>query len=382
MGCNYRDLSHFAAFAYRTDCRFLLQGGDLVNGYTTRPDDYRTQFYGWKHAVHGFHAERPVYAAMGNHECLVYHFDDGSKYGLRVDRWPYDTQSSEVIYGEELVLPTNGPTASDPRRPTYRENVYSFQYGCVQCIAVNNNYWLCDRATQYGGSPEGYILPDQLSWIKRELQKAEQDGTVKFVFLFMQEPMLPNGGHIADAMWYHGDNRVRAGTWGGRQLQLEAAGIIDVRNELMRAVHASSKVVAVLGSDEHGYSKLRVDSSVPVGDPGKDDVNGDGWINYHGLDTDGDGKPNAVEVASPLHDLARPVWYLVGGGFGAPFYAREATPWNAYWDEKGPRTRDSFVYSSQPNILVFDVSESGVSMETINLFGETIDRINNLASGE
>ncbi len=375
MGCNFLDLSRFAAFAYREDCRFLLQGGDLVNGYTTRPDDYRTQFYGWKHAVQAFHAERPVYAAMGNHECLVHHFDDGSKYGLRIDRWPYATHSSEVIYGEELVLPTDGPPAADPTRPTYRENVYSFQYGCVKCIAVNNNYWLCDRATQYGGSPEGYIMPDQLGWIQQELSEAEGDATVEYVIVFMQEPMLPNGGHIADAMWYHGDNNVRAGTWNGTELQREPLGIIQVRNELMRAIHASTKVAAVLGSDEHGYSKVKIDGKVPVGDPTRDDVNGDGWINHYGLDVNGDDQPDAVETASPLGDLRRPIWYLVGGGFGAPFYAREPTPWNEYWDDGRNPDNENFLYSSQPNILVFDVTETGIGVTVCNLYGETIDRI-------
>ena len=70
---------------------------------------------------------------MGNHECLIYNFDDGSKYGISVDMWPYDKQSSESIFAEQFVLPSNGPRASDDCRPSYRENVYSF--GCDSQIS-------------------------------------------------------------------------------------------------------------------------------------------------------------------------------------------------------------------------------------------------------
>jgi hypothetical protein len=146
----------------------------------------------------------------------------------------------------------------------------------------------------------------------------------------------------------------------------------------MRAIHASSKVAAVLGSDEHGYSKLRVDNSVPVGVPAEDDLNGDGWINYQGMDTNADDQPEDVEAASPLANLQRPVWYLVGGGFGAPFYAREPTPWNEYWDAGRNADNANFLYSSQPNILIFDVAETGIGVAVYNLYGERIDQIRDL----
>jgi hypothetical protein len=380
MGCNYLDLHRLASLAYHQDCRFLLQGGDLVNGYTTRPEDYRTQLYGWKHAMMGFLHERPAYPAMGNHECLIYNFDDGSKYGINVDMWPYDSTSSEAIFAQELVLPTNGPRPSNPARPSYRENVYSFQYGCVLCIAVNNNYWISFAADRYGGSPEGYILRDQVDWIKAELDRARDNPTVKYVLVYMQEPMLPNGGHIQDAMWYLGNNNQRAHTWDGTKLVPAGRGIIEVRNELLRALHENPKVVAVLGSDEHGYSKTLIDCNVPLGEPHQDDRNRDGWINFHGQDTTGDGNRDATETASPLHDLRFPVWHLVGGGFGAPFYARQRTPWNQYWTDDQDDDGTFFYYSSQPNVLIFDVTDDGISVTVYNHHGEVIDRIANLAA--
>jgi hypothetical protein len=309
----------------------------------------------------------------------VYSFDDGSEFGIRVDKWPYDKQSSESIFAQELVLPTNGPQPANPARPSYRENVYSLQFGCVLCIAVNNNYWISYAADRYGGSPEGYILPEQVAWIKAELDRARDNSTVKYVLVYMQEPMLPNGGHIQDAMWYLGDNNQRAHTWDGTRLVPENQGIIEIRNELLHALHGNPKVVAVLGSDEHGYSKVLIDRDVPLGDPQQDDRNGDGWINYHGRDTDRDGKPDAREAASCLPGLKFPLWHLVGGGFGAPFYARQRTPWNEYWTEEKDDDGRSFYYSSQPNVLIFDVGDNGISVTVFNHYGEVVDQIANLA---
>ncbi|MAE76697.1 MAG: hypothetical protein CMJ85_07520 [Planctomycetes bacterium] len=376
MGCNYADLHRLTQVAYARGARFLLQGGDLVNGYTTSPDDYRTQLYGWKYAVMGFAAERPVYPVLGNHECLIYNFDDGTTYGISVDRWPYATESSEAIFADELVLPTNGPKRSNPKLPPYRETAYSFQYGSVLCIAVNNNYWISYASDLFGGSPEGYVMRDQIDWLKAELDRAAADSTIRYVFIYMQEPVLPNGGHIQDAMWYLGDNRVRAHIFDGKRVVPMKEGIIDVRNEMMLAIHANAKVIAVLGSDEHAYSRLLVDNKVPLGVPATDDKNKDGVINWHDADVNGDGKPDAHESASPL-PLGHPIWYFIGGGLGAPFYAREKTPWNEHWSKRADGAT-FFRYSSQPNIMLFDVTDDGVAISVVNHYGELIEHIPNL----
>ena len=46
----------------------------------------------------GFWRSRPVYPAMGNHEALLNVFDDGSKYGIALDQWPYATHSAEAVF--------------------------------------------------------------------------------------------------------------------------------------------------------------------------------------------------------------------------------------------------------------------------------------------
>ena len=158
-------------------------------------------------------------------------------------------------------------------------------------------------------------------WLKRELKSADRDETVRFVVLFAQEPLFPNGGHVGDAMWYHGNNNVRAWSLDARSGKLEPMpkGMLEVRDELVRAIAASPKVAVVLGGDEHNYHRTLIGPRVPIGDIRKDDRNHDGRIDL-----------KAGESASRLGGLRRSTWYIVSGGGGAPYYGEEETPWNRY----------------------------------------------------
>lgn len=365
MGVNHRTLVALTAVAYREGADFLLVGGDLVNGYTTSPEDFEAQLRAWKQAVAGFGNSRPLYPCMGNHEALLRVFDLGEGRTAYLDRWPYETESAEAVFAREFVNPENGPEPSDRRRPPYRENVYSFRYGPVLCIAFNNNYWLNSGYPDAGGCPEGYILEDQLRWIEEELERAEKEKSVRFVILFGQEPFFPNGGHLDDAMWYDGDNRVRATTFVDGRIREEEAGMIEVRNRLVRAVARCSKTAAVLGADEHGYHRTLIGKDVPVGDPSKDDRDGDGVIRW----------PD--EPCSPLRDLDRDVWYIVGAGGGAPYYAEEPSPWNDYWKGKGNRG-DAYRYTSQECVLLFRTDGKKLSLRVVNPYGEVIDEVPDL----
>jgi hypothetical protein len=366
MGVNRRTLEKISNLAYQKGADFLLVGGDLINGYTSVKEDFVNQLYFWKQTVAGFYHEHPIYTGMGNHEALLKVFDDGSRYGLSLDRWPYDTESSEAVFSEEFIHPGNGPKVEDARRPTYKENVYSFQYGPVKVISFNNNYWVSYGAATYGGCPEGYILEDQLNWIKQELKKADKDKTVKYVVLFAQEPVFPNGGHIEDAMWYNGDNNVRAYVYDAKtkKLKPEKKGIIEVRNELISAISQCSKVAAVLGADEHSYSKVLIDKNVPIGDPKNDDRNNNGKIGDEG------------EEYSPLADLKYPTWYFSAGDAGAPYYAEEKTPWNGYW--KAKPDNGEYYYSSQEHVLLFKANHKKISLTVYNPYGDVIDEIDDL----
>jgi hypothetical protein len=48
----------------------LIFTGDLINGYTTREDDFRAQLRSWKRIYGPLWHEVPVYTGMGNHESL------------------------------------------------------------------------------------------------------------------------------------------------------------------------------------------------------------------------------------------------------------------------------------------------------------------------
>ena len=369
MGVNYATLERLCSIAYAKDAQFLVVGGDLVNGYTAVPGDFSLQLHAWKQATLGYWSERPIYAAMGNHEALLRIFKDGSEYGVEVDRWPYATESAEAAFARWFVHPMNGPETSDPRRPTYKENVYSFQYGCVKSIVFNNNYWTSNQSKLYGGSPEGYLMGDQLRWIAAELESAEADPTIRYVFLVAQEPVFPNGGHLKDSMWYFGDNSVRARVFSDGKLVAEKEGMVEVRNRFVTLVSRYRKVAAVLGADEHAYHRLLVTRDVPVGVMEKDDKDKSGKIDL-----------DKKETCSPLPGLKFSTWYLVSGGGGAPYYAEEDAPWNSYWtSKKEPLERSrGFYYSSQENLLIIDASDKKVSVEVYNLHGELIDKVDDL----
>jgi hypothetical protein len=366
MGLNHDTVERLAALAFRSGSEFLLMGGDLVDGHTTSDSDFAAQLEAWKQAMAGFWNSRPIYPIMGNHESLIRYFRSRDRGRVALDRWPYETESAEAVFAREFILPLNGPRPSDPRRPTYTENVYSFQYGPVFCIGFNNNYWAVYHSSDFGGSPEGYILADQMKWIADELERAQKNRSVRYIILYAQEPVFPNGGHVDDAMWWGGDNTVRAGTFSSGVVTPEDRGIVEVRNELVRMVARYSKVAAVLAGDEHAYHRVLIDRETPLGDVSVDDRNGNGKIDW----------PD--ETCSPLPDLRHPTWYITSGGAGAPYYSEEPTPWNQYWKDETTRS-DAYRYSSQENVVILRTRWlRGISLRVFNVRGELIDEIGNL----
>jgi 3',5'-cyclic AMP phosphodiesterase CpdA len=352
MGCNLASLERIAIDAYRRGAQLLLFGGDLVNGDTSDRSDFRLQLRGWKQACEGFWRTRPVYPAMGNHERLVNAYRDDSGALVLLDRWPYATESAEAVFAQEFHNPTNGPAPTDPRRPPYRENVYSFTFGPVRFIVFNNNYWwsLESCLPRWGGSPEGYVLDDQLRWIEAELERASAADEIRFVVLFAQEPAFPCGGHLHDAMWWNGDDRIRAYQRDGDEVVPAGPGIITVRNRLWRAVAACPKVAAVLAGDEHAYVRTLITGTTPVGDPEVDDTDGDG----------------VLDGASPVATFRYPTWQIISGNAGAPYYHREPTPWAVE------------TYSSQLGYCLFHAEGDRLSLTAWSLTGQQLDHVEDL----
>ena len=359
-GHNLHQLSQLVKDAYRRKADLFIFGGDLVNGYTSDTDDFRLQLKGWKQAFAGFWRSHPVYPAMGNHETLQNVYDDGSSYGVSLDKWPYATDSAEAVFADEFYNPANGPSPSNPDRPTYDENVYKFQQGPVLFVAFNNNYWWTtnSQCENYGGSPEGYILDDQLSWIENVLTEAESDKDVKYIVLYAQEPVFPAGGHVKDAMWYNGDNNVSAYEHNGTEVVPAGPGMVDVRNRFWESISGSSKVAAVLTGDEHAYHRIRIDSDTPVGMPevASDDANNNGILCEEG------------ETCSANPNFTHPTWQITAGTGGAPYYAMQDTPW-----------KDNVVkFSSQTGYCMFEAKRNRLSMTFYSITGQKVDHIRDL----
>jgi len=351
LGVNKRVLGRLAEGAYRRGVSFLLFGGDLISGSSNTIETSRMQLKTFKQGLAPFLYSTPVYSAIGNHESLLHQFDDGSRNGIGMDRWPYDSASTEALFAQELVQPENGPEPL-PGLPPYRETVFAFQYGPVKVIVFNNNYWWTShkRIAEFGGSPEGYILPEQLHWIERELKKTEDDATVRFVLLLGHEPVFPGGGHVGDAMWHNGNNNVRAYKVGdGGKSQPFPMGIVEVRNRFWEIISKNPKVAAVLGSDEHNYQRLLVDARTPVGVPALDDRDKNGKLD--------DG------VLSPDSAFGLPTWYIISGGAGAPYYTQQPSPW------QGSIVR----FTTQNHYVLFQADTKRIGCRVYGVSGQLLD---------
>ncbi|MEW6110665.1 MAG: metallophosphoesterase family protein [Thermodesulfobacteriota bacterium] len=352
MGVNLHTMSWIAADAHRRGAELLLFAGDLSNGYTSDVEDFRLQHKAWKQAVSGFWRTKPVYPCMGNHESLVNVYQDRAKWGIALDKWPYHSQSGEAIFSREFPNPGADLKPSDPRRPPYEGNVYRFQFGPLLILAFNNDYWWTTErvVSAYGGSPKGYVMEDQLQWIEQVLELAESNSTVKSILLYGHQPVFPCAGHVKDAMWWNGDNRIRAYTKRGNIVVPEKLGMIEVRNRLWRAVSRSSKVAAVITSHEHVYHRTLITRQTPVGVFPRDDTNGDGVLDSY----------------SPDPSFIHPTWHITVGTAGAPYYAREKTPWEPQ------------VLSSQEGYALLSIDGEKISLQFISITGQVVDRVDDL----
>ncbi|MGE5314833.1 MAG: metallophosphoesterase family protein [Acidobacteriota bacterium] len=355
IGVNRTMITQIAKQAYRKGAEFILFGGDLIGGYTPSSDDFTLMLKAFKTTFAGYLHTRPMYNAVGNHEAHYFGYQDAQGKRIVVDKFPYDSLSAEAIFAREFIQPSDGPEAY-PGMPTYRRNVYALQYGPVKMLVLNTNYWNTTTSAipSVGGSPEGYILPNQVEWIEREIRRAEADASVRSIVVLAHEPFFPNGGHSSDAMWYSGNNQIRAwrkvdGTMTGFD-----AGVIDVRNRLWELFSRSKKVAAVLGSDEHSYHRSLITKTTPVGVPALDDLNKDGKLN--------DGK------ISPDANFLYPTWFLVCGGAGAPYYTQEATPWSQAVKK----------FTAQNNYFIFTADEKKIGLEVFSGSGQLLDAVPNL----
>lgn len=308
-GTNRQVLGDLMLGALREGARFTVFVGDLIDGYRTHAGAVRYELRAWQKAIEPVGASMPIYEAMGNHEALIEYWTPGWAIGA------VSPTSMEALFAERFVNPDNGPAAADGA-PPYDENVYSFDAGPAHLAVINSNYfwrshfWRDDHPAAGRGFGEGWVDDAQLEWLDADLAAARERGQ-RHLFVFTHEPGFPNGGHVSDGMW-----------WEGRHPEMLAQ-----RDRLFRLL-ARHGVAAIFHGDEHNYSRTRV---------------------HDGL----------------VDGLERPLWQVISGGAGAPYYAQErAVPWAA----------DVRAFDARQHFVLVEIDGDDARARVVSRTGETLDR--------
>jgi hypothetical protein len=291
-GVNFTVLGQLAAQALLLEPDLMLFPGDLINGWTNDPGTYLRELRSFKRTLGWLLPTVPFFAGMGNHETLLHFYDDGGRWGIGLDRTPYATHSAEALFAAEFANPTAAPQPESEQAPPYTETVYALPWGKVLFLMLNSNYWFSTDPENFGGNVEGGMLDNQLDWMQKQITSADADPDISWIVYATHEPTFPNGGHPQDAMWYNGgtpENNY------GR----DRSEVIERRDRWWSMIASSSKSLLVFNGDEHNYSRTLVDSDTPV------------YL---------DGSSN--------HDFKYPVWQIVSGGAGAPYYTQAQVPWS------------------------------------------------------
>ncbi len=337
-GVNAYILKKIAALISHKDAKFFQFTGDMIDGYTTSPGRINLEYANWKRTVEPFAHYTPFICGFGNHEVLVYTFKNSRDYAM-LNKFPYDSISSEVVFAQNFVNPKNGPVSEDGSKydpdpekmnfPFYEENVFYYTYDNVAIISLNCNYWFSPTIKNLpasGGNLHGYIMDNQLVWLKETLGAFETDPGIDHIFITLHTPIFPNGGHVKDDMWYSGDNKPRP-TIAGKPVE---KGIIERRDELLDLLmNHSTKVKAALTGDEHNYSLLKITPDMPK-------------------------YPDDYD--KQRLEKGRPIYQINNGAAGAPYYGKEKTPWQDHVTE----------FTTQNAVVFFHINGRDIKVEVIN----------------
>ncbi len=340
-GTNAYIMKKIAAVAYSNDAAFMQFSGDLINGYLETNEETQLQYTNWKKAVEPFWHYMPFQVGMGNHEALGYIFKD-SLGGIRgfVDKFPFPTESAEAAFAEAFVNPVSDLKSEDGSKydpspktidfPSYEENVFHYTYDNVAVIVLNSDYWYAPSLSiipSTSGGLHGYIMDNQLEWLKKTVTDLEEDEDIDHIFVTQHTPVFPNGGHSRDDMWYSGDNRKRPFVAG---VPVEK-GILERRDEYLDIlINKSTKVLAVLTGDEHNYNRLKLTKEVTI---------------YPEI------YPDERKI-----NVSRPIYQINNGAAGAPYYAQEILPWSEH----------TKAFSVENAVCLFYVDGPTVKMKVVN----------------
>ncbi len=352
-GSNAYVMKKIMAVAMQNEVAFLQFTGDMINGYLNDPGMIELQYANWKRSIEAFAHYFPVYAGMGNHEVLIRMFIKPLKKEYwAVDRFPFETESSEAVFAGNFVNPRNGPVSEDgsmadpdPEKtdfPPYSENVYSYTYGNAGMIVLNSNYFYAPTLAEdpvTDGNLHGYIMDNQMEWMKNEVRLMEKRGDIDHIFVTVHTPFFPNGGHSSDDMWYKGNNAYRPYV-AGQPLE---KGIIERRDELLEfLVNKSKKVVALLTGDEHNYNRLKICNEM---------------------------ERYPEDYPFQRLGLIRTIYQINNGAAGAPYYAQEELPWSDFVSGFTTQNALVLVYVDGPR-----VSLKVINPDTLELVDEAVLR--------
>ena len=347
-GTNAYIMKKIAALISFKKAAFMQFTGDMINGYSNSIKQTKLEYRNWKHAIEPFAHYLPIITGMGNHEAVIHKF----KYRISVDKFPFATDSAEAVFASQFVNPTNGPESEDgaeydpnPNQqdfPSYKENVFYYIYDNIAVIVLNSDYWYAPSLQYYpetGGNLHGYLMDKQLEWLEKTLKSLDKNDNIDWIFVTQHTPVFPNGGHVKNDMWYHGNNTPRAvvkhSPYGNNLIQ---RGIIEQRDEYLKRLINSKKVIAILTGDEHNFNVLKIDDKMRI-------------------------YPKRWNKDKLKLKLNRPLYQINNGAAGAPYYAQEQTPWS----------ENVYSFTTQNAVVFFHIQGKTVKMEVLN--PDTLDTI-------
>ncbi len=349
-GTNAYMIKKIMAVSAQKNIAFVQVTGDVIGGYKASKGEMLLQYRNYNTAIEPFAHSFQIITQMGNHEAYIKSFRDKErKYHVRTDNFPYSTNSSEVLFASVFTNPHNGPVSEDQSKydpdrsgvdfPPYDENVFYYTYDNVAMINLNSDYWYTPsmrNIPNMGGNVHGYVMDNQLKWVKKTLETLEKDKNIDHIFVTIHTPFFPNSAHIQDDMWYSGNNMPRP--WiSGKQVD---KGVIERRDQLLDLmINKSSKVVALLTGDEHNYCKTEI---------------GPKTIIYPE-----DYSPKKIQ-------LKRTIYQINNGAAGAPYYAQKDVPWTPF----------TTGFTTQNAVCFFTIKGNSLKMTVVN--PDTLEEIDQL----
>jgi hypothetical protein len=337
-GVNYQTSRTLMAAASMNNAAFMQCTGDFTNGGNPTEDGHLMEYANFKRALEPFWFKMPVYVGFGDHEPNKKSLLNAeTKKAKSIEVFPYATHSGEATFAKAFVNPKNGPESEDggsydpnPNQldfPTYKENVFYYTYDNVAFIVLNTEYWESKDPTFTSGCPEGYVMDMQLKWLKETMEKMEKNANIDHIFVNIHGAAFPNGDHLPDAMWWNGDNTMRAYV-AGKPL---AKGAIERRDEILDVcVNKSKKFISFISGDEHNFSFLEVTPETPI---------------Y----TD-------AYTGTKLK-LSRPFFNINNGAGGSAPYGLLRSPWS-----------DKYQFFTEPPILaLISVNGKNVTLKAMNV---------------